>query len=61
MGRVLLPDKRVTCSTGFTDKTVVEVLAVPDIPERKPYSSTLEMYEETQIFILMDIMEDIVK
>ena len=43
------------------DKTVLEVLAGKHPPERKIHCSTLEAYEETPIFILIDITEDVVK
>ena len=46
---------------GFTDKSAREVLSVKHPPERKPHCSTLEAYEETPIFILVDNMDDVVE
>ena len=56
-----LPDDRATVKTGITDKTVAEVLAGKQPPDRKPDFYTLEAYKETPIFIPLDIMEYVVK
>ena len=60
-GWIFLPNNRATASTLFTDKTVAEVLTGKHPPERKTHFSTLKVYEETPIFILVDIMEDVVE
>ena len=46
---------------GFTDRTVVEVLAEKTPPERKPHCSTLESYEEKPVIIPVYMTEDVVK
>ena len=53
MGEVLLPNKWVSDSMVFTKKNVAEVLAGKNIAERKPHFSTLEVYKETPVFILL--------
>ena len=39
----------------------MEVLVGKHIPKRKNYCYALEAYEETPVFIPMDMMEDVVK
>ena len=60
-GGLFLPNNRVTDKTGVVDKTVAEFLVGKHPPERKPHCSTLEACEETTIFILVDITEDVVE
>ena len=57
----MLPQNRATDSMVFTDNTVAEVLAGKHPPERKPYCSALEAHKEMSIFVLVDIMEDMVE
>ena len=56
MGRVFLPDKWASESTGFIDKTVTEVLEGKYTDQRKPHSFMLEAYKETTVFIPVDII-----
>ena len=60
-GEIFLTNYQATYSMGFTDKSAREVLSVKHPPERKPHCSTLEAYEETPIFILVDNMDDVVE
>ena len=57
----MLPKNRVTDITGFTDKTVVEVLVGKHPPERKPHCSMLQEYQVMPIFIPVDFTEDLVE
>ena len=57
----MLPVEQASGSTGIKYKTVMEVLARKNMPEIKHHCSTLETYEETHLFILMDITEDVVE
>ena len=61
MSGVLPPGNQVKDRTGVTDKVVEEVLAGKHPPGRKTHCSTLEAHEEIHIFILVDIMQDVVE
>ena len=57
----MLPNDRETDITGVMDKTVAKFMEVKNPPNRKPHCSTLEVYEETPIFILVDTTGDLVE
>ena len=46
---------------GVTDKTIADSLMGKHPPERKLHFSTLQVYDETPIFIPVNIMEDVVE
>ena len=47
--------------TDVTEETAVMVLAKKHMHKNIPYSSIIEVYDKTPIFIPVDIMEDVVK
>ena len=55
------PDELVLDETGVMNKTVTSVLVGGNPHEKNPACSTLEAYDETPIFIPVDIKEDVVE
>ena len=55
----MLPNERTTVITGFTEKTVAEVLAGKHPAEMKPLCYMMEAYKETPVFVTIDITEDV--
>ena len=57
---MLLPNETASNKTGGTEETIAAVLE--EISSKKtPPRSTPEVYDETPIFITVDIMEDVVE
>ena len=61
MGGDFLPSECGYKSAGFTDKSVAEVLVGKHLTDRKLHYSTLEAYEETPVFIHINMTEDVVE
>ena len=60
-GGVLQPDKLAEDCTGTINKTVASVLERKNPSVTIPSCATLETYEETPIFVPMDITEEAVE
>ena len=56
----MLPEELPTNKMGIMEETAEMVLEKKNLHETPPHCSTLEVYNETPIFIPMDITEGVV-
>ena len=60
-GGVFLLSIKASDSTIFANKTIEDFLEVKYLLEKKPHCYAWEEYEETPVFIPVDMTEDVVK